>query len=204
MSIGSGSFSYTNITTITIPKGVTLIEFECFGHCSALTSIQLPSTLIKINELTFSNTNLKEITIEPHVESFDCLVPLFIKNMLNKKGIICPKCYVCQDDIIKKEIRIAKGNCIIPEGVSIIESRYFENNKTIKKVNLPSTIRSLNESCFSHCSELIEINLPEGLETIEFGSFNKCIKLKRPTIPKSVTALNESAFDPTKQTCVIN
>ena len=41
-------FSGTDITTITIPEGVTSIGDDCFNGCSSLTSVQLPSTLKSI------------------------------------------------------------------------------------------------------------------------------------------------------------
>ena len=53
ISIGYEAFSNTNISTITIPEGVTSIGNYCFTYCSSLTSIQLPSSLLSIGNEAF-------------------------------------------------------------------------------------------------------------------------------------------------------
>ena len=53
-SIGYGAFSHTNISSITIPEGVTTIGNRCFYECSSLKNIELPTTLISISDNAFS------------------------------------------------------------------------------------------------------------------------------------------------------
>ncbi|MDD7754208.1 MAG: leucine-rich repeat domain-containing protein, partial [Clostridiales bacterium] len=68
-SIGEHSFSETNISTITIPEGVTSIGNSCFKKCRSLTSIELPSSLINIGDEAFCNTHISTITIPEGVTS---------------------------------------------------------------------------------------------------------------------------------------
>ena len=63
ISIGYFAFRYTNISTITIPDGVTSIGNYCFYKCTSLTNIELPSTLINIGDRSFSHTGLKQIEV---------------------------------------------------------------------------------------------------------------------------------------------
>ena len=67
-SIGEHAFENTNISTITIPEGVTSIGYRCFYECSSLSSVQLPSSLVSIGQLAFSKTKIIEVTILPKVE----------------------------------------------------------------------------------------------------------------------------------------
>ena len=53
ISIGECAFRNTNISTITIPEGVTSIRNSCFYECRSLTNIQLPSSLLSIGEYAF-------------------------------------------------------------------------------------------------------------------------------------------------------
>ena len=76
-----------------VPEGVTSIGKYCFEQHSLLTSIQLPSTLISIGECAFYETNISTVIIPEEVTEYECKVPLFIKNILKKKGIECPNCY---------------------------------------------------------------------------------------------------------------
>ena len=53
------------ISTITIPEGVTSIGNNCFGGCSSLTSVQLPSSLLSIGDGAFySFRKENEITLK--------------------------------------------------------------------------------------------------------------------------------------------
>ena len=48
--------------SVVIPEGVTFLN--CFGGCTSLTSIALPSTLTTIGQATFRDcTNITEVTV---------------------------------------------------------------------------------------------------------------------------------------------
>lgn len=65
--ISAWTFSYCgNLEKITLPKGITTIENFAFGY-SGLTSIELPSSLLKILPNAFYDTNLTQITIPSQV-----------------------------------------------------------------------------------------------------------------------------------------
>ena len=102
-SIGDKAFSYTNLSTITIPEGVTSIGGWCFCGCSSMSEAKLPSTLVSIGGSAFEDTNISTIIIPEGVTKYECTVPLFIKNVLKKKGIECPNYYLDKEDIGRKE-----------------------------------------------------------------------------------------------------
>ena len=62
-SIGESAFSKTNISTITIPEGIKSLCRNCFGGCTSLTSIQLPSSLEDISDKVFLGTGLKQVEV---------------------------------------------------------------------------------------------------------------------------------------------
>ncbi len=57
----------TNLRSITIPEGITMICGYAFQN-SSLTSIQLPKTLREIGEKAFNQSQLKEIILPPSLE----------------------------------------------------------------------------------------------------------------------------------------
>ena len=82
---------------------------NCFGNCTKLISIQLPLSLITIGNKVFYNTNVNKIKLSKDVKEYKYRVPLFIKEILNKRNITCFNSY--EDEKDKREIEKDKmGN----------------------------------------------------------------------------------------------
>lgn len=64
----------------------------------------------------------------------------------------------------------------------------------LKRVVLPSNVTSIGDSCFSMCSNLVNINLNDGITNIGTSGFNGCQSLLLSKIPSSVTTLKDNAF----------
>ena len=82
----------------------------------------------------------------------------------------------------------------IPRGIERIDDRLFYNNKKLKKVILPKSLKTIGESAFSECEKLEEIEIPEGIEVINRDTFSGCNNLKTITLPKSLKTIGKSAF----------
>ena len=65
-------------------------------------------------------------------------------------------------------------------------------NKTIKTVEMPSTVTSLPKYCFSGCTALTTVSFP-GIQTIGNYAFQDCSALTGITIPEGAT-VGEGAF----------
>lgn len=69
-AIGAGAFEGANISSVSIPSGVTKIGQMSFSDCSKLSSVSLPSDLISIGDCAFDGcSSLKSITIPDSVTS---------------------------------------------------------------------------------------------------------------------------------------
>lgn len=67
------------------------------------------------------------------------------------------------------------------------------SNTTLKNVDLPNSIRTIEYCAFYGCTSLEEITLPEGLTTIGHGAFTLA-GLTEVTLPKSLKEVGVSAF----------
>ena len=68
VQIGDGSFSYSEIQSISLPNTIEVIEIWAFTSCKKLTSIQFPSSVKKIGVKAFYGSGLTSVTIPASVE----------------------------------------------------------------------------------------------------------------------------------------
>lgn len=73
--------------------------------------------------------------------------------------------------------------------VTAIGGRAFYNREEIKKLIVPSSVKSIGDYAFSSCKNIQSLELNEGLETIGDKAFESCAALKSLHLPASVTSL---------------
>ena len=85
---------------------------------------------------------------------------------------------------------------VFPDGTESIADNAFktEYGNDLKKVVLPSTVKTIGESAFYGCQSLEEINLPDGLLTIGKAAFQSCVKLKKVELPEGILAISDNTF----------
>lgn len=71
----------------------------------------------------------------------------------------------------------------------------YINNKEIKDVILPNTIKSINPYVFSGWKELTSITIPESVTEIGEGAFTGCKGLTTFSFPNSITCISNSVFE---------
>lgn len=111
------------------------------------------------------------------------------------KGIY-GECSFCGTKIEKKNTEnIEKDPTIlfIPEGTALIKEHEFSNNRILKKVVLPSTIKIIGKSAFENCENLEELIINGELEEIDDCAF-KNTGIQSLILPVSVKKLGKECF----------
>ena len=90
-------------------------------------------------------------------------------------------------------------NVIIPSTydflpVKAIKEQGFYNCKSIKKVEMPSSIEIIEPLAFSGCENLAEVSFSNGLKNIENNAFSSCLSLKSLVLPETVETIGYLAF----------
>lgn len=67
--------------------------------------------------------------------------------------------------------------------------------KTLKKMNIPSSIIFIGEYSFCRCTTLKKITLPTSIKTIEEGCFSSCSSLTEILIPSTITDIKSYAYN---------
>lgn len=162
-------FQCTNITNITIPKGITSIGNYAFYNCSSLISIYIPEGIINIGNYTFANcTSLENITL-----------PEGLKTIGNGAFYKCS----------------SLDNIFLPNSITNIAYSAFNHCSNLKNINLPIGIKEISVSLFTSCSSLESIIIPEGVTIIDDNAFLYCSKLKTIILPNSLTKIDNGAFE---------
>ena len=189
-----------SISSLRIAYDEQFIEIcsSAFYNCYSLSNINLPTDRINsINSYLFYNcSSLSEITIPSSVSVIEeyafCLCSSLEEiDLYNTQVSVIPnsafeKCYKL------KSYRLP-SNCL-----SL--GSYAFASTSIEEVSIPSSLKSINNSCFYNCSLLTTFNIPENseLEIFDSGIFEKCtsfstINISQPN--EKFTLFNEALYD---------
>ena len=94
----------------------------------------------------------------------------------------------------KKDVPENVEHYEIPRGVTIIGEKAFAEQKNLKSITIPPTVKKICKRAFEGCENLTSVTLNEGLRTIEDCAFFKCKSLKSITIPSTIQKICESCF----------
>ena len=171
-------------------KPVTVIKENAFQKNATMKSISIPSTIEVIGVGAFEtvyyleNIDIREIegTINLIYSSYDGAL---IKNDL---GTI----------YLEFVPRMKAGTFTIPEGVSSIRNKAFQDTPLIEKVIISKDVTSIAEQAFFNCAKLTEIEFIGGGEkelTIADGAFTNTPVLKTIKFPARLANISISTLD---------
>ena len=190
------------LTSVTIPEGVTHIDGRAFDLCDGLKAVKLPSSLKVVGFAAFGKcAGLTSVTIPNGV-----------------KSIAADAFNGC----------CAIKSVVIPESVTRIGDRAFCGCRELESVTIPAGVASIGKGVFGECNALKRIQLdsgnpaftlidgtlytkdrselvmwpnppksvviPEGVTDIRGWAFTGGSGMTSVTIPESVTNIGEIAF----------
>ena len=163
-------------------KAVTRIGDMAFNGKQYLTGITVPDSVKTIGDKAF----------------VECVSAAYInlpQEMDSLGADVFNSCYALEE-------------ITIPEGITELLSLVKEDEEgvtwyygslayctALKKVNLPSTLKTIDEYTFYNCPALERIEIPNGVTEIKEGAFKSCENLVSVEIPKSVTSIADWLFD---------
>ena len=169
-TIGSMSFAYSKVVSVTIPNGVKSVRDGAFYLCKNLESVSIGKDVSDIFATAESNEygdsaegcfdycqKLKSITVDPQNRVYEAE-----NGVLYNKGKT--KLLHCAAGV--------SGSLIVPDSVVEINSYAFLFCR-LSAVMLPQRLRTINHSTF-YGSHLNDLTIPKSVTTIGSSAFGYC------------------------------
>ena len=194
-SIGDKAFAFcTNLTSITIPDGVTNIKDGAFYGCKILTTIEVGAQNVNYAEVNGVLFNKEETLLHTYPAG--------------KTGAN----YVIPDSVTSIGDN-AFGACksltsiTIPDGVTSVDEWAFWECASLTSITIPDSVTSIGVGAFSTCTSLTTIEV--GAENVNYADVNGVLFNKEKTllhtypagktganyvIPDRVTSIGDNAF----------
>ncbi len=192
-AIGEDVFKGKTVKSVTTHAGVKRILSFAFSECSPLKQVTLAEGLEFIGEGAFYASGLKKLTIPEGVATIEqaafhqCkqLVSISIPASVSWMGT-----YMFGFSEKLKTVTFEKGSKLSAFGKDM-----FYSCTALENVNIPDSVKRLDQFAFSNCTALAHLTLPDGLVTISDYAFENCTSLKELIIPASVESMEFHTFE---------
>ena len=138
----NGVFQSKNLTSITIPSGVTSIGSKAFGS-NQLTSVTIPNSVTSIGRYAFNFNQLTSVNIPYSITSID--EGVFAMNELTSITIPNSVTSIGEDAFAINQLT----SVTIPNSVTSIGERAFSGNK-IPSITIPDSVTSMGVAIFDY------------------------------------------------------
>ena len=172
-----------NVAECVIPSEVsgetiTGIARESFHECYGITSVTLPSSIVRIGENAFRDCKaLTSVYYSGSIADW-CMIEFASKPQIQNLYI---------DNQLVTDL-------VIPDDVPSIRDNAFRNCTGIISVSIPDSVTSIGNSAFNGCTGLVSITVPDSVKTIGELAFAECFGLEKAIVGKGVSCIEDYVF----------
>lgn len=187
-TLGQKAFNgtdYTNLQNVILPTTLTSILKYAFYDCAKLTTINIPSSVLYIEDSVFALcTSLTSLTVDE----------------TNSKYIATDSVLFTKDKSTILTYAAGKSDIAytIPTTVTNIRTQAFASVSNIISIAIENGIATLPNSCFTGCTKLLSITLPDSITSIGSSCFEACEKLQSIVLPQYLTQITNTIFSTCK------
>ncbi len=152
--IASLAFAFSDITSVTLPSSLKIIDVAAFSECKNLTSITLPQELKTLRGWAFDGSGLKSVTVPSSVK------------------IIGDSCFANCENLT---------SVTLPDTIEKIPSGLLENCTSLKSFNIPASVTLISFNALANTG-LTTIHIPAKVNEIWDNAFAGCEDLTNITV----------------------
>lgn len=197
-----------SLKSLEFPSGLETIGYLAFNE-TGISHIDLPESMLRIEQAAFSASSLKEVTIRSDIEygkdvfNNTRIETLNFMDNVTKNPDVFPKDFVktvnieCQWESLNANAfsnYYEMTNINLPSGLTVIGDYAFAGCKSLTNIKFPETLSNIGKNAFAGCISLDNVVLPSGINIIEEGMFNGCTALSSVSFPQSLTSIEDKAF----------
>lgn len=191
-SIGVGAFAGCNLlTSVQIPNSVLTIDDNAFYNCTSLISVLLGNNVNEIGDFAFAYCSaLTSVEIPESVTSiganafFTCTSLTSIVIPNNVTTVGDYAFYYCS----------SLESAVIGNRVTAIGVEAFYYCNLLQSVSLGNSLTSIDDSAFQGCGSLAEIVIPDSVINIGYNAFKDCSSLENVEIGNGVKNIGANTF----------
>ena len=176
--ISRGFEGCRNLTSISIPKNVTLIERSAFLGCGNLTSINIDSGNAVYDSREDCNAIIETATNTLRFGGNSTIIPNSVTSIGEYAFDGCS----------------GLASVTIPNSVTSIGKYAFYGCSGLTSVTIPNSVKSIGEYAFYYCSGLTSISIANSVTYIGRSAFSSCKSLTSVVIPEGVTTIESDTF----------
>lgn len=221
--LGKFSFKgCTSLSWIKLPDKVLSIPNYCFFECYTLESITVSQNLTSIDNYAFYQCRmLRYFAFPPQLETLgvyafsNCHCAFHDLHLPDNVDTIPAHafeyCISVQTIRLHKNIKYIKEHAFSSctqlthilfddsespsdSNLEFIGSKAFEYTSIQNFLSVPFELSRIDEGCFMHCNNLLNVNLTCQLDAISSNCFLNCTKLQSIVLPPNLTSIGNSAF----------
>ena len=180
--------AYSNITEVNIPASVKEIGDRAFYECRQLAGVVIPDGVVAVGEEAFSESRIKTLTVGAGLTELGPFafhpLPELTTLTWNARNCGYGGSLYNMDNLTQ---------VTIGDGVEYIPPQFCRNTN-ITSLELPKSVKDIDEHAFSDCVNLKTLNLSDSLQSIEYEAFYNCSSLISLFIPRSLQYIGYNCF----------
>lgn len=166
------------MTSVTIPDGVTVINDYAFSDCRSLTSVTIPGSVKIIYGYAFFNCRAIESVYYTGDIAGWCKVIRYSSYLVSSNTSL----YINGNKI--------SGELIIPDGITSITYSAFAGCKGLTSVTISDSVKSIDDFAFGGCKDLTSVTISDSVTKIDDYAFDGCVNLTDITFNGTIAQWN--------------
>ena len=158
----------TDITSVTIPRGVDAIGEYAFNDCTSIRAITVADGIKELGAATFYNCKSLAVINIP-------------KSITKLNNSLFQNC-------------IKLATLSLPDSITAIGDSAFSNCDSLVDVVIPDSVVTVSDSAFRYCDNLKTVTIGAKVESIGSWAFSNCDSLEAIILPTSVKSFGNLVF----------